>query len=204
MLKASSIQEIHQTFESLDRIDSGFGWKDEKITKHDIMENPDVNNFYDKHVKVAQYAFQIKKCLDPNCKHHNPIQMDTDTFKKIKWLPMPTSAEGDEKYKTLDVAYSDTQVEVTDKHRPGKNNDTRNESSEKPEKPPPDFYMGINSARHALFCEECGKPRVLYSKKVLTDDERNFLLREEEDIRPVELNIGYGAIDSYQYIAILK
>ena len=52
---------------------------------------------------------------------------------------MPTPAEGDEKYKTFDVAYSDTQLEVTDKYRPGKNNDTRNENSEKPEKPPPGF-----------------------------------------------------------------
>ena len=66
---------------------------------------------------------------------------------------MPTPAEGDEKYKAFDVAYSETQLELTDKYIPGKNNDARNENSEKPEKPPPAFYMGVNSARYSLFCE---------------------------------------------------
>ena len=153
VLKPSSKQEIRQTFESLDRIDSAFDWKDKKINKDKIMERTNVSDFYKKHVKVTQYAFQVKKCLDLNCKYHKPVRMDADTFQKIKWIPMPTPTEGDEKYKDFDNAYSETEIELTDKYRPGRNKDNKNENSEKPEKPPPGFYMGIDSGRHALFCE---------------------------------------------------
>ena len=125
MLKPSSKQEIHQTFESLDRIDSAFDWKDKKINKDKIMERTNVSDFYKKYVKVTKYAFQVKKCLYLNCEYHNPVQMDADTFQKIKWIPMPTSTEGYDKCKDFDAAYSDTQIEVKDKYRSGRNKDEK-------------------------------------------------------------------------------
>ena len=44
VLKPSGTQEIHQTFESLDRIDSGFDWKDKDINKDKIMERTNVSD----------------------------------------------------------------------------------------------------------------------------------------------------------------
>ena len=106
---------------NLQRIDESIDWSDDSLTKRQIMGSSLVTEFYKDHVSVNQYCFQIKKCLNKNCKFHKPVRMDIEEFKKIKWLPMPTirpNSGVEEKYRTFEEAYKIDEI-PTDMGRPG-------------------------------------------------------------------------------------
>ena len=137
------------------------------------MQSQDVKNFYEGHVVATEYCFQIRKCYDNSCPYHKPIRMNLEEFKKIPWLPMPKLrlSKKEESYQDFESACSSFE-KPDDSYRPGGNLPER----EKHESlPAPDFKFVNNRARKVIWCCECGKPRLIYSKQYLSDDENHAL-----------------------------
>ena len=154
-------------------IDKKINWTAKNLTKKKVMQSQDVKNFYENHVVATQYCFQIRKCYDKSCPYHKPIRMNLEEFKKIPWLPMPKLrlSKKEESYQDFESACSFFE-KPDDSYRPGGNLPER----EKHESlPAPDFKFVNNRARKVIWCCECGKPRLLYSKQYLTDDENRAL-----------------------------
>ena len=131
------------------------------------MSSSSVSEFYKDHVSVNQYCFQIKKCLNKNCKYHKPVWMDIEEFKKMIWLPMPTirpNSGVEEKYRAFEEAVKIDEM-PTDRDRPGAsaNIEERNNI------PRPEWKYTKQRARKIIFCKECAKPRLLHALKALDD-----------------------------------
>ena len=52
---------------------------------------PALQKFVESHCHSSQYAFQIKKCLDPSCYYcvEHAVVMDREEFSGISFLPLP-------------------------------------------------------------------------------------------------------------------
>ena len=145
------------------------------------MKNQTFKQFYQSHVRKTQYAFQVKKCTDIDCRFHSWIQLDSTTFDDIKWLPSPQLSISDKtKYKTFAETHGS---EPSDDDRPGKR------KSETTAKAP--FQLTPQRARLIAWCSECGYPRLLYcQRKLPAEDVQKIqvLLKDDPFLCGVEID----------------
>ncbi|KAK3106924.1 hypothetical protein FSP39_003134, partial [Pinctada imbricata] len=112
----------------------------------------------------------VKKCGLDSCFYcvMNPPRLSEETFRTLHWLPDPVAEDDGSAYKTFDDLYG---TETTDKDRPSlKEHCSPTERDKK--------LKGIHtaaSARAVIICSECGKRRVVYSKKRLAREELRAL-----------------------------
>jgi len=80
-------------------------------------------------------------------------------------MPTPTPAAVGEKYKSFQDTYRDA---PTDEHVPS----LQNKDAAKIVLPTPPFSCISQYGRRVLFCTDCGKPRIIYSRKKLTESQQ--------------------------------
>ena len=167
--KKATKESLDSFMRNMYRIDDKIDWNDDTLTKKKIMKSDSVLKFYNDHVSVTQYCFQIRKCLQPNCKYHKPVRMNINDFQKVKWLPMPTlnlQSPSEEKYKTFEEAIKLDNL-PTDKDRPGMTAKPVKDSNV----PVANFKCTQQKARKIICCKECKKPRLVYKDKVFSDQD---------------------------------
>ena len=174
-------KELESFYDVMKKIDDKINWNSKTLKKKDVMASEKVQEFYSNHVTTNQYCFQIQKCLNKSCPYHKPVRMDKEQYGSLKWLPMPTLSLASrgigQKYKQFQEAHAINEI-PTDRDRPyGK------ESIENKEQLPPlaGFKCVAGYARQAVWCKECGKPRLLYSQKVINDKDHSELQRSLEN-----------------------
>ena len=95
--------------------------------------------------------------------------MDKEDYGLLKWLPMPTLGRTatlkDQKYKGFEAAHANNE-KPTDADRPGAKEYIENKVHMPPIAP---FKYVPGYARMVVWCRECGKPRLLYTQKIMTD-----------------------------------
>ena len=97
--------------------------------------------------------------------------MNKEVFKEVKWLPMPklydSEDKEEEKYLKFDEAYINLD-KPDDCDRPG--NTYLPKKTENTLVPKPNWRRYGQRIRKIIWCEECGKPRLIFSKNTLEDD----------------------------------
>lgn len=103
----------------------------------------------------------------------NPPRIAEDKFAEVHFLPDPV-LQGDA-YKPFAEVYG---LETTEESRPGlqsKANPTGNDKKMKK-------LLVADKVRDIVICAECGKPRVVYSAKKLSLNEKKELERVQEEM----------------------
>ena len=120
--------------------------------KNKIDRFPKFKSFMETHTSLRSYSFHIFKCQDDSCPFHKPLQ---GTLPEKFPDPVPVQKEdGSISY----VEGSDPQ----EKFVPSKQEDATKRSHNVP------FPPNAQTARNVgltIKCEDCAKPRLLYSKK---------------------------------------
>ena len=152
-------------------------WTDKKLKKSEVLKIKNINSFYENHVVDTKYCFQIKKCNNKDCKFHKPIRMDKSYFNQVKWLPMPTISIKntiEEKYDIFSEAYKSNDI-PSDKYIPdGDSKDNVDRDPAPSYKTQKQFSFVYSRARKIIWCHECGRPRLLYSSQMLSDEQNNL------------------------------
>ena len=161
-----------------------------KLVKAHTKKVDSYNQWSEKHCRVRNYSFQIRKCSDADC--CLPPQNHYD------WLPDPMIDENDvNHYKSFEHIYG-TNTDEYD--RPSFKNQVNAEVSSKkkdkvtdplvtilPDDPELKGYTGFTAqqARYVISCTECEKPRLIYSK---------FRLSERQSVQMLTL------LSEYDYV----
>lgn len=168
-----------------------------KLQKMHTKKVESYNRWIEKHCKISQYVFQIKKCSDEQCCSGSVLPRE-----ELTWLPDPIIEENGEHYKPYsEVNGQDTteadrpslkERKVTKKATKNQglpnvkqtlenkddmalpvNQEDEDTSTELLEVPVADSYLCmIQNSRFICICSECRKPRVIYSRHKLTDRQK--------------------------------
>lgn len=147
--------------------------KFENVSKEQIFNNDKIKEFCVDHVRITCYGVQIKKCNQIDCKFHGWIRAPMDIFNELKWLPSPECNSATGQYKSFEEVYGN---EPHDKDRPG-NKEQDEENAPKPT----GWNIATQRARMIVYCSECERPRLIYAKKALSEEENATLLDYFED-----------------------
>lgn len=154
----------------------------DKLTKQHLKSNVQYRQWMDKHCRERTYTFQIKKCSDAQC-----CTSSTLTDDLCKWLPDPELAKncddtGAPHYKKFSEVYGKNQ-DTTEKDKPSLIPVLKSKSKLSSEGTIDKVDMNllmqtsankdaslytVQYAKVVVFCIECRKPRVVYSKHRLT------------------------------------
>jgi len=122
--------------------------------------------FFDHCCQIRHYSFCVKKCGSRECDICEPVQMDSERFKEIHFLPDPMNGPNDH-YVPFADAYGTSTTE----------NDHPSLIQQRKIK----TLTYSPSEQHAhktgalVQCDECDKWRLLFSKRKLTARQRNEL-----------------------------
>ena len=146
------------------------------VTKAKALKNVVLKTWIDSHCRERQYTFQVRKCNNPECCLAPQLPSD-----KLEWLPDPVLDPTGEHYLPLDQVIGI--IETTDSDRPSLNPQYKSKGKgPKGTETPINFFMveelenqkkdsalfTAQNARTIYECQECNKPRVVYSKQKLS------------------------------------
>ena len=154
--------EMQELYTLLEGIDPAITREDR--SKKCLSSRPKLKEFVNHCCHEIKYMFAVKKCGKLDCDICKSIRMPIEIFNSLHHLPDPIPAD-DEHYKSFSSVYGTLK---TEKHRP-----TLLKEIKKAHGIP--FSPNAQTARDILLCVECLKPRVVYSKYLLTTAEERDL-----------------------------
>lgn len=163
----------------LKRIDPNIDWKKKNLTRDEVMKSPRVKLFFENHVCVLTYSLQLRKC-DFGCEFHDDI-CDKEEMEKMIWFPPPeVDPQNKDKYLDFTIQYAkvrscDTKLIETCKPSAKTQLEKAQKKNAKNELKKPSFKYVNTKARAAVQCSECKKGRVLYSERVLKQEQKQTL-----------------------------
>jgi hypothetical protein len=153
----------------------------DKLTKNYLYRNAAYRQWIDRHCRERTYTFQIKRCDDTQCCSSPTLSVDN-----CKWLPDPELAAKPEDnaeplhYKKFAEVFGRSQ-DTTESDKPSSVPVLKRKSklpgAVKQVEMDPVLLSSVNKdasvytvqcAKDIVFCIECRKPRVVYSKHRLT------------------------------------
>ena len=147
----------------------------EKINKKVLSEpvNEHIRQFMAAHCSTTKYLFQLKKCLNPDCLYctNHPVRLPMQHFKLLSFVPLPLRSG--EKYARFADMYGKA---VDESDCPSTKPASRNEEVDKRRK----AILVSSKVRCIMTCNECFKPRCVYSKSKLTKAEQVALKEVRE------------------------
>lgn len=160
---------VDELITELTSIAPDFNFDKKNLTKAEVMKHPRLKKFYETHCNDLHFSFQLKKCSDNTCDFHKPVR-NLDEFKNLHWFPAPE----------IDPLNNDKYVDFTKLYYRGKSNkpvescrpSSKPKSSQKKELKKPEFPYVNSKARACVQCGDCGKGRLLYSNKMLKNEEK--------------------------------
>ena len=125
---------------------------------------PKVGNvtFMEKHCYANTYTFQLKKCLDGNCRTCSiqPPRLPMETFSKLHFVPAPTLDSSKQHYNKFEDLYGS---KPTEKDKPSLTfslevieEDKRNKTT-----------LVSQRVRDVVKCSVCHRPRCVYANTKL-------------------------------------
>ncbi|XP_070563443.1 uncharacterized protein [Ptychodera flava] len=137
----------------------------DQLTTKDIRSKPALNKFMEHCTTSRKYFFTIQKCGKDNCDICKPPRLPKDVFRLLCPLPDPVPTPDGEHYKSFSELYG---TETSEKYCPSIANGRKQTL---PAEREVGFRLSGETVRHKVDCCECQKPRLIYSKKKLTNDE---------------------------------
>ncbi len=138
------------------------------IKKAKVGQYPNLQSLLEHCCRQRHYFFDILKCGKPECAICKPIKLPLPAFEKLKHLPDPMPGDSGH-YKPFAEIFGQ---QTTEEHRPSlktkKSKKTLPFSASK---------QHVKNVDMMLQCDECGRWRLLYSKKKLKKNERELLER---------------------------
>ena len=167
---AASDEEIDQYFELVHFIEPSLS--QDNLTVKALESCSSLKKFLDTHCNSSHYVFQIRKCLDPSCYYcvQHPVRMDLEKFKELSLLPLPLLDTTKEHYRPFEELNGS---EPTEKDRPSLQQSGDPEAVEADTKHK--LLFNSSKVRAILNCQECFKPRCVYSARKLSLNEKVLL-----------------------------
>ena len=152
----------------------------ERLSKMDLQNAASLQSFMKAHCHISAYAFQVKKCCDNTCYYcsKHQIRLSHEDFKSLHFLPLPllhpTNKDHyrpfSDVYKQLPSNLNQPSLKVT--------KEIHNEIDHQRKS-----LLVAGKVRGVITCGECCKPRCIYAKTRLSEDQQVELQRiRESDI----------------------
>ncbi|SMN01555.1 hypothetical protein SPONL_2127 [uncultured Candidatus Thioglobus sp.] len=161
---AATDQEIDAMFERVRVIEPGLTASN--LTKDVIEASPPLQLFLKTHSHSSHYVFQLKKCTSETCCFcsDHKICLPSDIFSSLSWLPLPLLDSTKEHYQSFDTIYGQ---EVSGKDRPSLMGDWVDADAVTADASNKDLF-NATKVRDVIRCQECHKPRCIFSKSKLS------------------------------------
>ena len=172
---AATNEEIADLARNIDQIENIDPFH---TTQKDLKSKSIYNNFLEKHCKVRQYMFSVKKCGLAACTFCKAPRLPNEVFEQLHHLPDPMPGDG-EHFKSFDELYG---TDTSEKFRPSLKDHTSGTGI--PFSPSSQFAKNVGMV---ILCAQCEKPRVLYSKSVVRGVHRKQL---SDSLRDLEYSCG--------------
>ena len=176
--KQCQSEVVEKLHDNLSKIDAMY---DRSIRqKSQLGRMPDLKNYVDKHVVSTPYTFSIQKCGEQSCTICKPISAPEGDVRDLVLQRQPTPIQDPtrtdhfyERKKAL-AKFKNNQKSLTDLSDLPSKNATATHKSEMGIKKKRDAVVGgkwaPSSVRDSVACWECGKPRCLFSQKMINDE----------------------------------
>ncbi|GBB99535.1 hypothetical protein RclHR1_03550015 [Rhizophagus clarus] len=157
----ASLINIDETFEAIHHIDSTL--QQEETFMNSLNKHQELQNFMKSHCQIRTYSFQIKKCGDDECKFCLPIRLPKEIFDELKFIPDPMLSTDLEHYQDFDKLYGTK----TREYLPSASGSMKENI--------PVGIINNSNIRKLVNCTVCNKPRCIFSKNALSDEEKTSL-----------------------------
>ncbi|PKY53552.1 hypothetical protein RhiirA4_547713 [Rhizophagus irregularis] len=157
----ASLISIDETFEAIHYIDNTL--QQEETSLNSLNKHHELQNFIKSHCQIRTYSFQIKKCGKDNCKFCLPIRLPEDVFNNLNFIPDPILSTDSNHYRDFDGFYGTETKEFL----PSASDSTKEII--------PAGIINNNHIRRFVNCTICSKPRCIFSKNMLSDNEKTSL-----------------------------
>jgi hypothetical protein len=135
-----------------------------------------MHEFLEHCCKSRHYFFSIKKCGEPTCTICRPLRCSPEDFEQLHHLPDPVPGE-DLHYKSFEELYG---TQTTEDHRPSLKDakvkkKNKMATTKKHSMPFCPSAIRAKNAGVIVNCVECEKPRLLFSAKKLSENDKAML-----------------------------
>ena len=141
----------------------------ERLSKTDLQNAASLQSFMKAHCHLSAYAFQVKKCCDNTCYYcsKHQIWLSHEDFKSLHFLPWPLlhpTNKGhyhpfSDVYGQLPSSLDQPSLKVTKE----KHNEIDHQRKS---------LLVAGKVRGVITCGECCKPRCIYAKTRLSEDQQ--------------------------------
>ena len=143
--------EILRIDPNLDRLDT---------TKAKVQDKHALLEFMKSHCLSRHYMFSVMKCRSDDCTVCQPPRLPDDVFDSLSHLPDPMPT-GSDHYKPFSEVYGSA---TTEQHRPSLKEVTQGNQTSSV------CPTTAQNAKAVIVCTECFKPRVIYGKKLISNE----------------------------------
>ena len=161
LFDSASDEEMEAFFEVLHLVDSSVDISD--TSKSALQRMPKMQAFFDHCCQLCHYSFCVKKCGSSDCNICKPLQMDSELYKKVHFLPDPVMGP-DDHYKPFADVYG---TPTTEEGRPSLMQ--RKKAKTLTYSPSEQHARNVGVV---VQCDECDKWHLLFSKRKLSVKER--------------------------------
>ena len=151
-----------------------------------LRNMPKLQNFMNEHFVITPYSLSIQKCGKRTCSICKPIRSPEGDVRDIVMQRQPTPKKDTARrghYLTRQKTLAEFEGDLDDTSKMKRLTDTSCLPSKVPQKLPPqkrniDVKNGktlkswdASYVRQSVHCEECARPRCIFAKSILTEDE---------------------------------
>ena len=164
--------DIQTVFKQLHYIDSNLQMGN--LTKEVLEAFTPMKNFLSEHSYSANYSFQLKKCSSLTCFYCNMSdkpRLPQDIFSSLSWLPLHLLDATKEHYQAFDSVYGKPVSSQDQPSLQSKFDDSEAAAADEAHK----TLFNATKVRDVIWCQECCKPRCIFSKGKLTFTEMIYV-----------------------------
>jgi hypothetical protein len=163
---AASDEDIDEFFDHILFIEPHL--ERDHLRKADLKEAKHLKKFMDQHCHISQYVFQIRKCKDQACYYctEYPVRLPEEVFASLSFLPLPRLDESKKHYQSFSDLYGKEVISECD--RPSLVPDDENSQVDKENS---NLFRNTR-VRRVIHCQECSKPRCIYSSAAFSAQEK--------------------------------
>ena len=174
--ESTSDKEIESLWSEILRVDDTLTRSD--TTKKAIKDKENLQKFLESDCRETHYAFSVKKCGSQSCQVCKPPRLPPSVFATLCHLPDPTPRDGH--YKSFGELYG---TPTTETHRLS----LQKAATKGHGMPFNPTSQTAKNTKLVVECEECGKWRVLHSKRVLRKQQ---LQKIEQELERLDYSCG--------------
>ena len=137
------------------------------LTKPVVEKSKPLSDFIKAHCHASHYAFQIKKCTNQDCFYcsDNSIRMPSNEFEKLSFVPLPLLDATKEHYRPFLELYGTMPEDKRPSLQLGQSDAQDADRSHR------ELFRNTKARSH-IICQECLKPRVIFSACRLSEEQK--------------------------------